>query len=233
MQISKRLKTVADMITRGNVLADIGTDHGYVPIYLVKEGKVPGALAMDIGKGPLEKAIANIKKEGLSEYIETRLSDGLDKLNVGEADSILIAGMGGELMIKILSAAPEKCLAAKELILSPHSQINLVRKYLKKELYGIEKETMVKDEGKYYTILKVLPKGKAAKQDSLDDYTEAELRYGRRLIEEKSPVFLEYLEKEKAGYERIKKMLEDAPGTQVKDRLSEVKKELEWIESIR
>ena len=220
MQISKRLKTVADMITRGNVLADIGTDHGYVPIYLVKEGKVPGALAMDIGKGPLEKAIANI-------------SDGLDKLNVGEADSILIAGMGGELMIKILSAAPEKCLAAKELILSPHSQINLVRKYLKKEQYGIEKETMVKDEGKYYTILKVLPKGKSAKQDSLDDYTEAELRYGRRLIEEKSPVFLEYLEKEKAGYERIKKMLEDAPGTQVKDRLSEVKKELEWIESIR
>ena len=101
IQISKRLKYVADFITPGLVLADIGTDHGFIPIYMVLDGKTPKAYAMDINEGPLERAKEHILEKKLEDKIETRLSDGLNKLSGGEAQSVLIAGMGGALIIKI------------------------------------------------------------------------------------------------------------------------------------
>ena len=88
--------------TKGSRLADIGTDHGYIPIALVQEGRIPSALAMDVGKGPLSRAREHIHSQGLDTYIETRLSDGLTELHEGEADTVLIAGMGGMLMKRIL-----------------------------------------------------------------------------------------------------------------------------------
>ena len=98
MQISKRLRTVASFVTEGNSIADIGTDHAYVPIFLAKEGKITKALAMDIKKGPLERAKTHIQKQGLSDMIEVRLSDGLSAFQKGEAETIIISGMGGALL---------------------------------------------------------------------------------------------------------------------------------------
>ena len=103
MQLSKRLAAVARLVSAGSRLADVGTDHGYVPISLVCEGKIPSAIAMDVNRGPLNRARAHIKAQGLEKYIDTRLSDGLAALAPGEADSVLIAGMGGMLMMRILS----------------------------------------------------------------------------------------------------------------------------------
>ena len=102
MKLSKRLETVASFVPKGSNIADIGTDHGYVPIYLVREGQAEHAVAMDVRKGPLERARAHVAEAGLGSRIDVRLSDGLAGLKPGEADCVVIAGMGGELIIHIL-----------------------------------------------------------------------------------------------------------------------------------
>lgn len=94
MQLSDRLQAVASMVTENSRLADVGTDHGYIPIYLCEMGKIPSAIAMDVKKGPLLRAKMNIERYHMQEKIRTRLSDGVLKLNPDEADSVVIAGHG-------------------------------------------------------------------------------------------------------------------------------------------
>ena len=113
MELSKRLKAVAELVTPGQKIADIGTDHAYIPIWLVEEKRAVSAIAMDINQGPLAKAKENIELHGLSSYIETRLSDGMKKLCPNEADSVIIAGMGGGLVMKILEDVKEKPLGIR------------------------------------------------------------------------------------------------------------------------
>ena len=103
MELSKRLQAVADLVTAGCRVADVGTDHAYIPIALVQEGRIPGAVAMDVNTGPLERARLHVAENRLEEKIELRLSDGLAALSPGEADSVVIAGMGGGLVIRILT----------------------------------------------------------------------------------------------------------------------------------
>ncbi len=102
VKLSKRLERIASFVQPGSRVADIGTDHGYVPIWLVQKGVCPSALAMDVRKGPLERAEEHVEEVGLSGKIELRLSDGLAKLKAGEADTVVIAGMGGKLTCRIL-----------------------------------------------------------------------------------------------------------------------------------
>ena len=102
LQLSDRLQAVASMVTENNRLADVGTDHAYIPIYLCQTGKIPSAVAMDVKKGPLLRAEQNITLYQLENHIQIRLSDGVQKLDAGEVDSVVIAGMGGSLVQKIL-----------------------------------------------------------------------------------------------------------------------------------
>ena len=143
IHLSKRLSKNASFVTPGNRLADVGTDHGYIPIALVQEGKIPSALAMDVNPGPLERAKEHIQEFHLESYIHTRLSDGVQSLQPGEADSVLIAGMGGALTVKILREGEEVLKTVKELILQPQSEIDKVRRYLEQAGYRITKEDMV------------------------------------------------------------------------------------------
>ena len=103
MQLSKRLSAVAGLVTRGNRLVDVGCDHGYLPVYLYLNHMIPSAIAMDVRPGPLSRAEEHIAQYGLGEYIETRLSDGLAALGTDEGDTLVIAGMGGPLMERILT----------------------------------------------------------------------------------------------------------------------------------
>lgn len=153
MQLSKRLRAVADLVPGGTVLADVGTDHAYIPIALVEEGKIPRALAMDINQGPLTRAEENIKAHGLEEKIETRLSDGLEKMKKGEADTVLIAGMGGLLTVRILSSKRE-VLGGATLVLQPQSDLPSVRGWLAEEGYAITAEDLVLEDGKYYQMMR-------------------------------------------------------------------------------
>ena len=156
MELSKRLQAVADLVTPGLKVADIGTDHGYIPIWLMEHKKASFAVAMDINKGPLEKARENIRLHGLTSYIETRLSDGMKNLKAGEAESVVIAGMGGGLVMKILEDVKGKSLGIREWILQPQSEIQKVRTYLRESGYCIVAEDMVLDEGKFYPMIKVI-----------------------------------------------------------------------------
>ena len=99
VQISRRLCAIADMVTEGNRLVDVGCDHGYLPVYLKLQGRIPGAIATDVAEGPLSRARAHIEQYGLGSYIETRRCDGLADIGHGEGDTLVIAGMGGPLTV--------------------------------------------------------------------------------------------------------------------------------------
>ena len=196
--LSERMQMVADMVTKGNVLADIGCDHGFVSIYLLEKGICPRVIAMDVNEGPLLRAKEHIDKRGLNPYIDVRLSDGMEKLLLNEADSILIAGMGGRLVIKILTECMEKARALKEIILQPQSELHLVRQFLIDTGFHIIQEDMVKDHGKFYPAMRVV--WREEKEEAL---SEEELWYGPLLLKEKHPVLKEYLKNEKAKYAQI------------------------------
>lgn len=145
---------------------------------------------MDVRKGPLERAAAHIREAGISDIpISTRLSDGLKELKPGEADTVIIAGMGGELEIKILREGRHLWSTIRRLILSPQSDLEKVRRFLSEEGFFIEKEAMLQEEGKYYTVMSVV-RG-AMVYDRTIEY-----RYGKCLLEQKDPVLKDYLEKE-------------------------------------
>lgn len=225
MKLSDRLQAVASFVTHGLRVADIGTDHGYIPIYLTEQGIVPYAIAMDINKGPILRAQENIKENGLEKLIETRLSNGFDKLEPGEADCAVIAGMGGELIIKILDNGRNVTDELKELVLSPHSEVWLVRKYLHNNDFKIIDEKMIIDEDKFYTIMKVV-KG-------IDDiYSEEDYMYGKILIEKKDEVLMKYIYKE---YNKVEKIFENISknGTDnAKSRIAELEKEKKMLTNV-
>ena len=145
-ELSKRLYAIASLVDRGAIVADIGTDHGYLPIYLLEQGICQKAIAMDIRLGPLERARTHIKEHNLSEYIETRLSNGMKELRENEADTVVLAGMGGRLMLDILEAKKENPLLFYAYIMQPQSEVPLVRKCLQDKGYEIRAEKMVEEE---------------------------------------------------------------------------------------
>ena len=214
MKLSKRLQTIADFVKKGAVVADIGTDHAHIPIYLIKNNIISKAYACDINAGPLEKAKENINYYGVKN-IELRLSNGLEKLKTDEADTVIIAGMGGELIIDILDRGQGFFDKKNTFILSPHTKIEEVRNYLLRKGLKILKEDMCIDEGKFYTVMEAVYMGKTF------SYTKGELLFGKYLIDNKNPVLFEYLKKEKQKYLNIISAdgINDTRRRELKDRL--------------
>lgn len=224
MQLSERLSMVASMVTAGNCLADVGTDHGYVPIYLYEKQVISHAIAMDVNKGPLEKANLHICEKGLESAIETRLSDGLEAMKAGEAQSLLIAGMGGPLIERILSAYPEVTDSFEELILQPQSEVFRVRRWLDLRGYEIVEEHMIFEDGKYYPMFKAVKKVNPKKLAPLED------QFGRLEVFAEKETLRSFLQKEistkKEIIERLKE--EHTPkGIQRIRELEELIKEAE------
>lgn len=201
---SMRLCAVAALVPEGARLADIGTDHAYIPVDLVKEGVCPSAIAMDINAGPLQIAASHITDAGLDTKIQTRLSDGMEKLSPGEADCAVIAGMGGALTIHILEGNRETAQALSRLVLQPQSELLKVREYLAAEGYEILTEDMVLEDGKYYPMMLVHYTGKAY------SLTEEEKTFGPLLMRQKHPVLKAFLEREIRIHQGILKQLENS-----------------------
>lgn len=234
MELSKRLQAVAGLVSNGNRLVDVGTDHGYIPIYLVQKGVVPSAIAMDVRKGPLSRAEEHIAKAGLGEYITCRLSDGLEKLEAGEGDSLILAGMGGNLMVRILLEKPQVLMSFRELILQPQSAQYLVRKTMEENGWETVFEDMIFEDGKYYPMMRLVqgnvnPDGKAPL------VKEAEYTYGKLLLKEKNPVLKEYLLKQQILCKKIKDdllgRLSEKTSDSVEGRLRELEHEMEILEA--
>jgi len=225
VKLSNRLLAVASFVTEGNVLADVGTDHGYIPIYLLQENRIPKAIAMDINEGPLQRAKEHIDMYELKDYIETRLSDGVAALTPGEVDTVLVAGMGGGLVMHILEEGKEVCRQAKELILQPQSELERVRAYLWSNGYVILGEDMVLEDEKFYPMMRV------AYQNVIDSEAAENLlfcRYGKRLLEKRHVVLEEYLKREERLYaEILENLSKSAVSEKTKERMMEVKEVLQ------
>ncbi len=222
MRLSDRLERIAakaSEITEGYA-ADVGTDHGFVPIRLIEMGRTKHVVAMDVRKGPLSRAAEHIREYHMEEQIETRLSDGLRELLPGEADTVVIAGMGGELMLRILKEGAHLYDSVKHYILSPQSELSLFRHGLEKLGFVIEEEEMLFDEGKYYVILQVSPGVMHYEQ-------EYEYRYGADLLLKQDPVLEEFLKKHRIQEEELLKRLTSKETEGARLRAESLKKELE------
>ncbi len=220
MVLSKRLGAVANFVDVGEHVADIGTDHGYIPMYLIRSDISPKVYAMDVNEGPYQIAKRHIEQEGLSNQIEVRLSDGMKELHVGEATTIIIAGMGGGLTCRLLEQDRRLWDSLNYLILQPQSEIVKVREFLLLNGWRIIDEDIVLDEGKIYPILK-------CQHGQESEYSSTELLYGRRLIEKKHPILLELVKKNIEQKESVRDFLKGKPGKHIEMRLAEFKKELE------
>ena len=223
MQLSERLSAVASLVTEGSRLADVGTDHGYVPIWLIQEGKIPSAIAMDVNRGPLMRAREHIRSQGLEGYIETRLSDGLAALEPGEADCVLIAGMGGALTVRILDRGRDKWKGIREWVLQPQSEIDEVRRFLAREGFSVREEAMVKEDGKYYPMMRAVP--------GASDYRrESEFLFGKQLLEQRNAVLWEYLLREKQKYGQVLERLSVQNGEAAQRRIPQIRRYLEAVQ---
>ncbi len=222
MEISRRLETIAGMVTRDFTVCDVGTDHGYLAIYLVEQGISPKVIAMDVAKGPLSKAQANVGAYGYEDVIETRLSDGVEKLLQGEAQTVIMAGMGGILINRLLENGRKTLESVHELILSPHTDVCLVRKYLLQNGYIIADEQMMTEEGKYYVMIK-------AEHGAEPEYSQCEYNFGKHLLLKQNLVLKEFLLKELDKLQLIKNSLDDVATENARKRKSELEEEIRLV----
>ena len=223
MQLSDRLEKLMELAGRGVCAADIGTDHAFVPAELVRRGAFSRAVASDVRKGPLKSAEAHIRQAGLSEKIELRLGDGLSVLSPGEADVILMSGMGGALMKRLLREGEAAAKAAERLILSPQSEIPAFRSFLQENGFAITQEAAVFEDGKFYFFM-------AAQPGRQEAWTGADRLYGKYLLEEGGEVIRAYLAKRKTLLEGILSDLQKAEGARTQARRREAEEELRLTE---
>ena len=184
ISLSIRLSVIADMVPSCSVLADVGTDHGYLPVWLLQQGRVKHVFASDIHQGPLRKATETAELYGVSEWMETILADGLQFPNADQAEVITICGMGGETMISILDAAPWTVAQRRRLILQPQSKLAELERWLRENKFAIEDARLCIDGGIRYLALSVL--GGAVWDHSAEDM----------LCLKQDPVFPNYVQNE-------------------------------------
>lgn len=170
MKLDKRLLLCAKTVRSGSRVVDIGTDHAYLVVWLILNNLISHAIASDLREGPLLNAQHNIKKYNAEKSIETRLSDGLDNINEHEVDDIVIAGMGGELIIDIIKRAAWLKNKEKHLILQPMSAEKELREFLASEGYMIKSEQAIVSYGKVYTVMSVFYVGSIEITDKLYPY---------------------------------------------------------------
>ena len=250
ISIAERRQWVANLVNQGARVADIGTDHAYLPIYLVQNGISNKVYACDVRKEPLRRAKLHIDEYGLSDKITTQLCDGLKGINKGDVDTVTICGMGGKLMKNILKAGIDKLGDNTQLVLSAQSELRDFRKYLLETGIDIKSEHMLLEDGKYYFIFDCvyntqdeyylnvtniqqnniyenaasagdihnndIYNNDSHKEDNdkeyndkkkITAYAEEELRYGRYLLDNKSEVLYEYLNKELTSCNNIRNSL--------------------------
>lgn len=205
-KLSKRLAAVASFVEQDAILADIGSDHAYLPCHLAKAGRIRKAIAGEVVKGPFESAVKNVRKKGLTEEITVRLANGLEAIHDSDGvDTISIAGMGGPLIASILSDGSGKLHNIKRIITQPNIHAASIREWAVQNGWKIVDEQILKEDHKIYEII-VLEKGQA-------DYGELEMMVGPYLLEGKSDIFIEKWKRESDEWKRVLSSLETAGNT--------------------
>ena len=152
LELTPRLRQAAQWVPQGARLADVGTDHGHLPIWLMLHGRIQSAIAADLRPGPLSRARENARRFAVT-GIDFRLCDGLSAMGAEECDAVVIAGMGGENIAAILAAAPWTADGRHTLVLQPQSRPEVLRRFLMEHGYAITREALVEDRGHLYPVL--------------------------------------------------------------------------------
>jgi len=225
IKISERLKAAADEIEYP-VIADIGCDHAYTAIYAVLSGKAEYAYACDINEAPLRRAAENIKKYGTENKIETKIGAGLSPLFGTNAETVIIAGLGGYLINEILSEGLKYVPGVKQLILQPMSEIPNVRRHLHNAGFRIKNERVIDEEPKYYFILNCAPGYE-------EPYNDAEYEFGKLNIQHNTKIFVEYLKDETSKTRKIISGIDDDTDSEkTRERKRELIKKIAVMEQL-
>ncbi len=188
IKLTKRLSAIVRYVKSGSTVIDVGTDHGYIPVFLAQNGIADRMIASDVRRGPLRSAMKSAEEYGVSDKIEFVLADGLSGIGEFDADTVIIAGMGGETIIKILNAAPWTCHERVELILQPQSKLSELNVWLAGRGYAVTDGELVEDDGKLYVVL-CATKGKTA-----NDIRRADAFVNRALVEKRDPLLPKYVD---------------------------------------
>lgn len=227
LELSKRLEKVGEFVPEAARLADIGSDHAYLPVALMLKGKITFAVAGEVVQGPFDSAQKQVRKNGLEEKIIVRLADGLAAIKPeDQIDAITIAGMGGSLIKDILEAGKENQLSGKErLILQPNIGERTLRIWLQQNEYQIIHEVILEENKKIYEIITA---EKAAEPIA---YTEEQLMFGPFLMKEKASVFVQKWQRELQQRKAVVAQMEQA-SKKPNERLQEIKEEISRIEEV-
>lgn len=217
--LSKRLSLVAEQIPSGSRLADIGSDHAYLPCYVLGQGIITSAVAGEVNEGPFQSAIEQVKKLNFQEQISVRKGDGLQVVTPGEVDVITIAGMGGPLICTILESGIEKLAGVKRLILQPNVATNQVRKWLEANNWSLINEVILEEDGIIYEIL--IAENNGENPYSQENY-QLELLVGPFLMKRKTTIFRKKWSREVVAWQKILEQFQkakSAPDVEKKKRL--------------
>ena len=221
--------------TKEYCLCDVGTDHAHIPIRLLMDGMIDRSIAMDVIEGPLEKARQNIALYGANDRIELRLSDGLDAYRTGEAEGLVIAGMGGRIMSRILLREPDKTLDFEEIVLQPQADPEYVRRAVRELGLFIDREEIVLEDNKYYPVMHVVHEeqerpdwsllGETADEEKNKLCLQAEDLFGPVLIRDRDDMLRSYLLWQKGVNDRILYSLgraNDAGSEEIREKKAQV-----------
>ena len=228
MKLTDRLLKIASLVTEGKKVADIGTDHGYIPVHLLNEGKVPFAILADVNKGPLENARKEVRHNKLLDKVDLRLGSGIEVLEKGEVDEVIIAGMGGILISELLEAKTGVAHTVDKLILQPMQAQDELRKYLLNNGYEILDEVLVREDFRIYEVI-------IAKYTGENTEIEDEMYYeiSKKLIENKDPLLNEFIDKKIYMYNSILKKIEGKTGEGIEKKRKESIDAINKLEKIK
>lgn len=222
MRIKKRLQLIASKIPKGSKVADIGTDHAYLPIYLVTEGICPKVIATEVLPGPYLKAKENIERFGFVDRIELRYGSGFKPLTSKESDVAVISGMGAMTIIDIFEESKQIASSLQTIILQPMKNVAELRKYLLTHCYKIIDEDVCKEDGKFYEVLTV-------KSVETLAFVEADMLFGPILRHKKDPITVSYMKYQEKHLKMIIESLKDSRRTDSKQMIFEYKKRLDVL----
>lgn len=224
--LSKRLQAVADWVTDNARIADIGSDHAYLPAALLLNGRIKYAVAGEVAKGPFANEEAEITKLQLQDSLKPRLADGLDAIQPDDhIDTIVIAGMGGSLIEEILDRGQDKLKGVQRLILQPNIGEFRLRQWLMNHRFQIMHEELLKDDGHRYEIIVAQPSVCPVR------YNQRELLFGPLLLEQQGPLFKEKWQSEAGRLQQALTQMAAAKSTDT-DRQQQLQAKLDLIEEV-
>lgn len=228
MDLSLRLDMIVKHMNKCESIADIGTDHGYIPIYAVKNNIVEKAIASDINKGPIEKARINVAMEGLKDKIQCRLGGGLSTLKQGEVEAVVIAGMGGNLIRDILLEDIEKVKYYKYLILQPAQNPEVLREFLYNDNFEIIDEDICYEDNKYYELFKVKY---SRNKGTMSQEEEIFYEISPIMLKKDYIIVKEFIMDKILKYENILKYIKDDTPSAI-ERKEEIKKKIKRLKEM-